>query len=86
MFSLAYNSLDMADELITTAEAARRMKRSKRWVQELIVREKLRAEMVGNVYILRARDVANYKHGARGRPSPKKRAQNHKAAKQKGRK
>lgn len=69
-------------ELLTTEEAAERMGRSRRWVQSLILRGKLRAERMGGSYVLRATDVDRYEHQPAHRPgkngthlpkSPKKR-------------
>lgn len=63
----------MENGFVTTAEAAKRMKRSRRWVQDIILRGQLKAERVGSVYVIRLDDVENYRHQAPGRPTPDKR-------------
>jgi excisionase family DNA binding protein len=46
------------DDKITTAEAARLMDCSQRWVQYKIKRGELRAETFGRSYVLNRRDIA----------------------------
>lgn len=55
--------------LLTTAEIADRWGRTQRWVQGLCKRGKLPAQLMGNSYVVRERDVDNYEHAAPGRPS-----------------
>jgi excisionase family DNA binding protein len=67
LYAFAYTSLPM--ELLTTEEAAERMGRSRRWVQSLIKRGKLRGELKGRDYLIRAIDVDRYEHQPAHRPS-----------------
>jgi hypothetical protein len=59
----------MANEWITTAQAAKRLKRSQRWVQSLILRERLDAELIGGIYLIRLSAIVGYKPQPRGRPA-----------------
>lgn len=59
----------MADNLLTTAQAAKRLRRSRRWVQNIILRGQLKAERIGSVYVVRLEDVKNYRHQSPGRPN-----------------
>jgi excisionase family DNA binding protein len=45
------------NDLITMTQAARRMGCSREWVYYLIKNDRLKARMVGGIYILRERDV-----------------------------
>lgn len=58
----------MSQELISTAEAAERMGRSKKWVELLIREKRLPATLIGHAYIIKASDVDNFEHRPRGRP------------------
>jgi excisionase family DNA binding protein len=56
-------------DLLTTNEVAARMGRSRRWVQNLILRGKLKGEMKGGNYLVKASDVDRYEHQPAHRPS-----------------
>jgi hypothetical protein len=45
------------------------MGRSRRWVQSLILRGKLKAEKKGATYVVKASDVERYEHQPAHRPS-----------------
>lgn len=55
--------------LLTTAEIAELWGCTQQWVQALCKRGKLKAQLMGNSYVVQERDVANYKHQSPGRPS-----------------
>lgn len=55
--------------LLTTAEIAKRWGCTQQWVQALCKRGKLRAQLMGNSYVVLEQDVKSYKHQAPGRPS-----------------
>ena len=59
----------MSTELLTTAEVAERLGCSQQWIQALIKRGKLKAEMVGKTYVIRARDLDKYEPQPIGRPT-----------------
>ena len=56
------------NDLLTTAEVAERWGCTQQWVQALCKRGKLKAQLMGNSYIVRQRDADNYEHGSPGRP------------------
>jgi excisionase family DNA binding protein len=67
----------MANDLLTTDEVAKHLKRSRRWVQNIILRGQLKAEKMGSVYVVALRDVKGYRHrkpgsGTRRTESPKR--------------
>lgn len=57
------------NDLLTTAEVAERWGCTQQWVQALCKRGKLKAQLMGNSYIVRLRDVDSYEHRSPGRPS-----------------
>jgi excisionase family DNA binding protein len=60
----------MADELLTTSEAAKRLGVSLRAVQKMIEHGRLTAKKVGRDYLIRAEDLSNIKRRSNaGRPS-----------------
>lgn len=60
----------MADELLTTSEAAKRLGLSLRAVQKMIEQGRLAAKKVGRDYLIRAEDLNNIKYKSKaGRPA-----------------
>jgi excisionase family DNA binding protein len=55
--------------LLTTAEVAKRWGCTQQWVQALCKRGLLKAELMGNTYVVRERDADAYEHRSPGRPS-----------------
>jgi len=55
--------------LLTTAEVAERWGCAQRWVQALCKRGLLKAELMGNTYVVREKDADAYEHRSPGRPS-----------------
>jgi excisionase family DNA binding protein len=68
------------DDLITTAEAAERLKLTIRAVQKMIEAERLPARKVGRDYLIDPADLENIPKQAAGRP-PKSKADSSKATK-----
>jgi len=56
-------------DLMTMTEAAERMKCSRQWVHYLIKKRRLKASLVGGIYILRAKDVDACDVRLRSKPS-----------------
>lgn len=69
------------DGYVTTAEIAERWQCSKRWVNSLCKRGKLKATLMGNSYVVRERDADEYEHQGPGRPSANGKAHKRPAAK-----
>lgn len=67
--------------LLTTAEIAERWECTQQWVQALCKRGKLKAQLMGNSYVVHERDVDNYEHASPGRPSQSSKAHKSKATK-----
>jgi excisionase family DNA binding protein len=57
------------NDLITMTQAAKRMGCSREWVYYLIKNERLKARMVGGIYILREKDVDACDVRPRAKPS-----------------
>lgn len=57
------------DKLLTLTQAAKEMKCSREWVFYLIKNERLKAENVGGIYIIRAKDLAACKVRPRAKPT-----------------
>lgn len=58
----------MASELLSITQAADRRKVSRQWIHKLIQDGKLKAEQVGEIYVLRTRDVDACEMPGPGRP------------------
>lgn len=74
----------MENGFITTEEAAGLLGRSRRWVQDLILRGQLKAEKIANVYVVRRSDVNAYQHQSPGRPASAKSSRVRKATMRRG--
>jgi hypothetical protein len=55
--------------LLTTAEVAKRWGCTQQWVQALCKRGKLKAQLMGNSYVVLEKDAENYNHQLPGRPA-----------------
>lgn len=58
----------MTSELLTTAQIAELWGKSQRWVQNLIKNDRLKATWIGNIRVVRLRDVEAFVHRGRGQP------------------
>jgi hypothetical protein len=56
-------------ELLTASQLAKEWGCSRFWVNSLIRRGKLKAEKIGGIYMIKAKDADNYQHQPGGRPS-----------------
>ena len=56
-------------ELLTTSQVAERWGCTRFWVYSLIRRKKLKAEKIGENYMIKAKDADAYEHQPGGRPS-----------------
>lgn len=66
--------------LLTTAEIADRLGCSERWVQSLCKRKKLKAHLIGRVYVALEKDVLSFVPQSVGRPGKNGKAEKSRSA------